>query len=411
MRTRYCTLGLNLLLASKELRGVASISQQDTAGTQSPMTRAATVVTLIVCSLCAWSHGAPAYSDNPALTIDLRWVKAYPAESRAKVETGLLWGLSFLGAELPRDADVLSWNGNIVTVRLDRAGLIPGTEQSWEQLLAAMKVSDEYRVTTGLDIGRFMALTLGSSHHYFALTGASSNYAAAIEQQRFDPRQIAIVESAVARGNRLIEVGLRGFFVAHEGTGVIADGTFQKSDTEVLDVMKNGQLRFALYDHDGKLKPATSAELAVAGKPAKCLWCHEIVLQPAFSARTQVDGYYAPADLDRMTESHMRRLDAYRGKLRSKIDFAKRQDHTYTELLYISFFEASAERIAREWNMPSERVEELLRGLPTHSHREFSFLGKRLYRREDIDARAPFKVIRSPSDPREPSEYEPNLLR
>jgi hypothetical protein len=80
-------------------------------------------------------------------------------------------------------------------------------------------------------------------------------------------------------------------------------------------------------------------------------------------------------------------------------------------LLYSAFYEPSAERVAREWSVPVARVKETLSRLPTHAHDEFDFLGQRLYRRSDIDTLAPYGVLEPPTDPREPSAYEPDLLR
>jgi hypothetical protein len=54
---------------------------------------------------CAKDDGPP---PDPRDVIELRWVKAYPRESRSDVETGLLWGLSLLGAKLPEGARVLA---------------------------------------------------------------------------------------------------------------------------------------------------------------------------------------------------------------------------------------------------------------------------------------------------------------
>jgi hypothetical protein len=175
--------------------------------------------------------------------------------------------------------------------------------------------------------------------------------------------------------------------------------------------MANGQLRFALYSEDGALKPAANRTLTAAGKPAKCLWCHEIALSSPFSGRTSVAGYGSLGEFERLIAQRMDALRSARSKLDSRIDFARTQDHTYAELLYISFYEPSAERIAREWNVPVGRVLEALTGLPTHAHREFAFLGAQLYRRSDIDALAPYGVLAPPTDPREPSAYEPDLLR
>ena len=72
--------------------------------------------------------------------------------------------------------------------------------------------------------------------------------------------------------------------------------------------------------------------------------------------------------------------------------------------------------MAAEWNMPLERVKQLLasRNLKTHPHSERiddGILGDDLYDRDEVDSLAPYAAIRGPSDMREASSYEPNLLQ
>ena len=378
------------------------------------LTRA--IVTIAVASFSG-SCSDPLSPGDPDLSIEVRWSRSHEGESRTDVETGVLWALSFLGAALPAEGvHPVSWRGDVLTLHLDRAGLGAGSLPSWKRLLAAMKATEEYRARGGLDVGRFVALTLCSSNHYYALTGADSRFEQAHARHSFARERAAIVESGVSRGQRLIEVAEGATeadiaFIAHEGTGSIALATFVPEEHELLDVMANGQLRFALYGADGALKPAASRTLTAAGKPAKCLWCHEISLQPPFDGRTSVAGHTSLGEFERLIAERMDALRSARSRLDSRIDFERRQDHTYAELLYISFYEPSAERVAREWNVPVDRVQEALTGLPTHAHRELDFLGDRLYRRSDVDARAPYGVLAPPTDPREPSAYEPDLLR
>ena len=103
-------------------------------------------------------------------------------------------------------------------------------------------------------------------------------------------------------------------------------------------------------------------------------------------------------------------VHAYRRTLKSRIDFARTDDHTFAELLYLSFAEPSSARLSREWNMPEEKVVALLAASKTHAQQERPILGNRLYDREDIDRFAPYATIRVPSQAREASAYEPQLL-
>jgi hypothetical protein len=220
----------------------------------------------------------------------------------------------------------------------------------------------------------------------------------------------------VSHGNRLLEIAEGSTvaniaFVAHEGTGSIPQDTFDAQEREVLEVMANGQLRFALYDEDGALELAADHALTAAGKPSKCLWCHETELSRPFKGRSSVPGYASLGAFEQLIAGRTQELRVARSKLASRVDFTHTQDHTYAELLYITFYEPSAERVAREWNVSVDRAREALSGLPTHAHHEFDFLGPQLYRRSDVDARMPYGVLEPPTDPREPSAYEPDLLR
>jgi hypothetical protein len=359
---------------------------------------------------------------DPDLVIKLRWIKSYPGQSKSDVNTGLFWALSFLGAKVPVDAAVISWDGTMVTLDLEAAGVPQASQAAWKQLLQVLKSSEESRLMGGIDIGRFVFLSLCGSHQYYALTGVAPTYAEFRARHQFAPKQVAIVESAIARGNRLIEVGKgEGIasvaFVAFEGAGSLRDHTFQKADIETLDVMENGQLRFGLYDLQGRLEEATTPALTAAGKPSKCLWCHEVNVQPPFTNVTDLEGYYSTREFNGLVANAMQVIAGYRKTLVSKVDFTRRlQEHWNAEALYFSFAEPTASRLAEEWNIPIDKVKQLLasHNLKTHPHSErldAEILGGNLYDRRDVDSLAPYESIRGPSDMQELSSYEPNLLQ
>jgi len=358
---------------------------------------------------------------DPALAIDLRWVQNYSGETRGNVDTGLYWALSFLGAQLPARAEVLNWHGRVVTLDLGAAQVRPDSKAAWKKLLQRLKSSDEYRKMGAIDIGRFVLLSLCSANHYYELTGTSPTLSGFLAGRTFESRQVGIVESGVAHGNRLIEVGSGGVggtavFVAYEGRGSLKDGSFQKEDIETLEFMQNGQLHFALYDLSGKLRTAATAELTRAGKPSKCLWCHEINLNPPFLNKTELPGYYSTQEFKDLVARQMRLIAGYRQTLKSKVDFRKTQDHTNAENLYLSFAQPTAERLAAEWNMRLDDVTRILRAgsLKPHPHSEEAddgILGDALYDRNEVDTLAPYVGVPGPTDFREPSSYEPDLLR
>jgi hypothetical protein len=360
----------------------------------------------------ATSCSAPVPPQDPRDVIELRWIKGHARESRADVETGLLWGLSLLGAQLPRDAAVVRWSGERLTLDLAQARVLDGTQDAWRQLLGEMKASGEYRAHGALDVGRFMAVTLGDSARYYALTNATPDYSNARARFQFETRSAAILQSAVAKAGRRIDLARANdvtqlAFVAFEGRGSLGDGSFVAHEMELLDVMPNGQLRFALYGLDGRLKTAASPAITAAGKPAKCMWCHESKLQPTFVDFPAARGYYSRGEFDAAIAARRELLQDYRRGLRAQIDYDKLQDHTFAELLYLTFEEPTRARLAHEWGVTDARAAELLRGKPTHAQVEFPWLGQELYRREDVDALAPYAVLPAPRSVREPDEALP----
>jgi hypothetical protein len=357
--------------------------------------------------LAAFASCAQAPPQDPELAINLRWVQNYPKESKANVNTGLYWALSFLGATLPDSANVLTWHGKVVTVDLGAAQVQENSKDAWKRLLRVLKASGEYQKMGAIDIGRFVFLSLCSANHYYELAGTSPTYAEFRARHAFGPRQIAVVESAVASGNRLIDVGTGGSigsitFVAYEGHGALKDASFQRQDIETLEFMPNGQLRFGLYDLEGHLKTTASPALTTAGKPSKCLWCHEINLNPPFRGVTDLPGYLTNQQFRELVASEMRTVASYRQTLRSKVDFRKTQDHSNAENLYLSFAEPTAERLALEWNLPLDSVRQMLRSrnLKTHPHSSYiddGILGDQLYNRSEVDALGPYAGVRGPA--------------
>jgi hypothetical protein len=376
---------------------------------------------LIVLGAAGLSGCSAPPPEDPALVIDLRWVRNYPAEQKSNVDTGLYWALSFLGAKLPAAANILRWHGQVVTVDLGAAQLQPQSTAAWKKLLQILKASDEYRKMGAIDIGRFVLLSLCSANHYYALTGTSPTFSQFLATHSFGPRQIAVVESAVAHGNRLIDVGTgTGIgaiaFVAYEGHGALKDASFHKQDVETLEFMPNGQLHFGLYDLSGHLKTVATPELTKAGKPSKCLWCHEINLNPPFQNVTDLPGFYSTQQFRELVASDMRAVASYRQTLRSKVDFRKLQDHTNAENLYMSFAQPTVERLAAEWQLPVETVRRMLRtrNLQPHPHSaeaDDGILGDQLYDRTEVDRLAPYGSVAGPTDFREASSYEPDLLQ
>lgn len=281
---------------------------------------------------------------------------------------------------------------------------------------ARLQTSDEYRKTGAIDIGRWVMLTLNASRHYYAITGADTGYTAFRAHAVFDTMFAAILESTIAPNGRLIELPdpsepdvMRQAFVVHEGAGTITSPAFAPREYEITRLMPNGQFRFAIYDSGGALAVSADTMLSGAGKPAKCLWCHEIQLQPTFIATTLPPaGFHSYVEFNAFVYARRTALGQYRSTLHTDIDYTRTQDHTWGELLYITFMEPTAQRLAHEWGMTEDAVKIRLSAYATHRSTEHPTLGD-LYDRMQIDSLAPFLGERVPSSAREHSAYEPDF--
>lgn len=356
--------------------------------------------------------------------INLRWIKAYEGETWEKIQTGLAWSLSFLGAELPSGSlnkSIKRIDSSLFSIDFSQVGFNIYALQQIAKILDTLKKTDEYHKMQGIDLGRFIVLTVYSTNHYYAITGVEKQLSSFIQKYRYlnHYQSFAIINSGVARENRLVKFKpvsaiKKLAFIAEEGHGDLKKGTFTTEVYEVFDVMKNGQLRFAVYDKSGSLIPATPSEFGNpmfggAGKPGKCMWCHESNLQPLFYPTDEVVSYCSKQLFLSWIDSSKILLEKYRNGLRSDINYHNKQDHTFSELLYISFMEPSLMRLSNEWHEDTLTIRKRLKNTHTHSYEEFPFLGS-LYFRDTADQYAPYTSIIVPQSVREESDFEPYCL-
>lgn len=381
--------------------------------------------TLLFLSCVLFQHcSSTAYQKQKPLDlkINLRWVKAYPNENKAQVITGIKWALSYLGATLPVGCiqNGIVWSDeSLFQIDLNEMGFSNPSIETWDVILNKMRESQEYKKMGGLDLGRFIMLTINSPHHYYALTETPKTLEAFKEQYQFQETPFVMLsdESIVALGERAVfsyqtnpnsQVEDVGFF-AFEGEGSVLEAGLIPKEFEVADVMPNGQVHFALYDQKGKLKTAADPQLTIAGKPSKCLWCHSIDFAPTFKIATPLSDYMPEDTFRTIIRNTDSLLLNHRKTIKSALNYLARQDHTQMEMLYISFDEPSVFRLSNEWGLPQEEVRKLVEDLQTHHHEEFPILGN-LYHRKDVEALAPYRSLKPPTDTRELSEYEPNFL-
>jgi hypothetical protein len=351
------------------------------------------------------------------LHIRLRWIKSYPDEKEEDMRTGFVWAMSLLGAEMPKgcmEKAFVPLKNDLYELNISGLGFSAVAQDAFYPILKALKASPEYTQKGAIDIGRFIVVTLHSSWNYYSLTNIPKTLALFQQKYPLDSAStFPVINSSVANGHRMLEFLAtqavpKMAFLAKEGEGEIEQGTFQATDFEVFDIMKNGQLRFGIYDKKGNLISASPKALGNAGKPGKCMWCHESQLQTLHSPTPDLANYMSATAFD----SQMLRMNdaiiQFQQGLQTEVDWKDYSAHTRQEWLYIGFMEPNLERIAAEWEMTTEKVKAIIAHLPTHKHEEFAFFGD-CYERKDIDALAPYRSVKVPSSVREPSDDEPHF--
>ncbi|WP_284653707.1 hypothetical protein [Flavobacterium terrisoli] len=351
------------------------------------------------------------YSDliGGETTLNLKWHKAYADDNIDKSLIGLKWALSYMGATLPSSNAGFSNTENVITINIKHLGFSPDAQQKLLKLSEKIKTTSEYQTNNAIDLGRYVALLLGASEHYYEIIGTPNTLNEVLSQYTLLPQKGYVNNSNVSLEHRVIRFseqnGFNQLFLSEEVDPV----TGEIYEYETIELLPNGQLRFGIFDIMGNRKNNADATHSNAGKPAKCMWCHESTINQMFNPQNDYVGYLTYAEFQSTLIGYRESNRTQKLALTDGVDFAQTQQHTLTELLYISFMEPSAERLSIEWNMPLEQVENLLSGLPTHVYDEFPFLGN-LYSRQDVEALAPFQGITVSTHVREASTIEVNHL-
>ncbi len=357
----------------------------------------------------------------PDVQITLRWSRFYAGETQARVSRGLLWLLHWLGADLPAGCEpkVVTWlDGQRLRLSTAAAGLPPRAACVLRHLAQALQASEEAQVMGGVDVGRLVSLAIGVPGHYYAAVGTPPT----IEAFRALHPEVGAVfavlpVSLVAFGPRRLEAsaatatpgGIAWLAAAvHDAEAAVPADV----EWEAIDALPNGALRYAVYGHDGQLAAASNPGEGLAGKPSRCLWCHEGLLTGQL---TIDDPLPLPGGLDRPQLAA--RISADNALLRDH--FAQgaraihpeiRDEHSQGELLYAGFLEPSATRLAIEWGMPRDAVLARLQGLPTHHESVFHVDAEEVYERWQVDALAPYAVVPAPRSIHFASGPDPDLV-
>lgn len=356
----------------------------------------------------------PDFKEIDDLKITLIWNKSYETQTREDVMRGLIWDLSWLGAELPKGSMERAVvfdpkDSTRFTINLDSVGFNGRARSALYVICDSIMKSEEYKKYNGIDAGKFVTLTLGTSAHYYAITGVPNSLNEFRNRYQIDTGAyvFGVTTSTISEGHRRIlfsrDTSLFGCgFLSEEGRGSLDSGNFKAEFFECFDIMPNGQLRFMIYNEQGELVSGTPGHVGDAGKPAKCLWCHEIVIQPLFIENREVKGMLTNKGFLDIRDSMQMRLDRYRLTLSTDMNWKNRADHTLGELLYITFMEPTLMHMENEWKMSESEVKAILGNIDKHPFEEFDYIGA-VYRRHDVDYqyRDSLYWLRYPGDVRE----------
>lgn len=310
--------------------------------------------------------------------ISLRWHQSYPSETHRDIETGLIWTFLYLGAHCNESniRNGLEWvDDQVLTLQIDQMGFDQESLDAIRILVDELKQLSEYRSSRSIDVGRFVMYLYNESDNYYKITQMPTTLEQFEEKYHFEeqPRFItAYGESCVSSGIRIFNAAQSDdltqiAYLAQEGYGETVDD-FQVKEFEVFDFMDNGQPRFGIYNLQGDLIAGADADVSIAGKPAKCMWCHTSSVQPIISAASSIDGFER---LDSFSTLIKQQNGIRRKYLRSQdLDFVvdSLAQHSLAELLYFTYEYPTPQRLRSE-GLSLDSIADI----DYHKNREYQF--------------------------------------
>ena len=267
----------------------------------------------------------------------LKWNKAYEEDTLDKSIIGLHWALSYLGAILPNPNNGITSQNNLIVLDLEKLGFDIRAQQKLNSLHNTIITSEEYQVTGAIDLGRYVSLLLGASEHYYEITGVPYLLSDLLDRYELKPERGYVNNSGVSFEHRIVSFseqnGFDQVFFCTEtdpNTGVILE-------YETVEILPNGQTRFGIYNAEGFRISNPDPSHSIAGKPAKCMWCHESGIQPLFSEQDNFEGFLPYLEFKDILSNYRDSHSALQFSLFDGVDFEASQQHTLTELLYITF--------------------------------------------------------------------------
>ncbi len=340
--------------------------------------------------------------------IQLMWNKSYESDSMEKASIGLHWCYSIIGAKVLNSV-VLPSKNSVFTININEIGLDDNALEKIKILHTKIKTTEEYKLKNSIDLGRYVSLLIGSSEHYYAITNVPKKLDEILSNYTLNESKGYVNNSSVSLKHRIIKFSnqkdTKQLFLSEE----IDPKNNTIVEYETIEIMENGQLKFGVFDADKNRINAANNKHTKAGKPAKCMWCHESNINQLFTQQKDFPEFLTHLQLNDTLIKFNNRLKKQQNLLTKGVKFSNKQEHTMLELAYITFMEPSALRLSNEWNISEAEVKNMLSSLPTHQHNEFPFLGV-LYDRKDVEKFAPYKSLEVSSSIREASEIEVNYI-
>lgn len=366
------------------------------------------LVLLLVISFTSCLQNVEEIADENNAIINIKWNFSYPEDSIEKARLGLSWCYSMVSAKVLNSV-VLPNNDALFTVNINDIALDENALLKIKILHHKIKETEAYKQTKSIDLGRYISLLIGASEHYYSITNVPNTLDELLLNYNLKPTKGYVDNSTVSLKHRIIEFSnqqkTKQLFLSNE----IDPQTNKIVEYETIEIMENGQLKFGIFDSNKNRVNAANNEHTTAGKPAKCMWCHESNINQLFTNQSNFSGYLTNTQLNDTLIKFNNGLRTQQNLLTEGVKFNNRQEHVLLELAYITFMEPSALRLSNEWNMNINDVKNLLSSLPTHEHHEFPFLGD-LYNRNDVENFAPYKSLKTSTNVREASVNEVNYI-
>lgn len=303
------------------------------------------------------------------LVVRGRWVRSEAGETWAEARAGMEWAFSNLGALPPADGaarTVSREDADGVRFELDlgRLGFDPARHALLAEAVAPLREDDEAAVYGGVDAGRVLLALVYEPWLYYAVTGACPTFEGweADRAEGVDWADYAVVDSLLTSTDRHVQLvppaGEVSALVlrAWDGSGDLLAGGFVAAEVDVVDVMANGQQRFAVYGEDGALRVGADPAVSPAGPPGRCQWCHEGALQRGVAQPAGPEGWLDSAGFWAMLDTWEATLGEHRAGLDTSLDFETYLVHEWGERLAEAWLAPPVDRLAREWALSPGEV-------------------------------------------------------